>query len=164
MNELDHSCWMLIQLEILPRDFQHSRRRIHRDDLAGASRNCRKRESTLVAEGVEDTRARRDRSNNRAVVALVEEIAGLLPMLEINFEFDSVLDRDSFAYGFTGENRRVIFEAFLLSHRTVASFDDRAWMQHLVQRVHNRISHPIRTRCQNLHDTHVAESIDDHPR
>ncbi len=85
-------------------------------------------------------------------------------MLEINLDLDSVLGRNRLGHRFAGENRDVIIEAFLLSHGAMAAFDDRARMQHLVERRDNRRAHPIRARSQDLHDEHVAESIDDHAR
>ena len=67
-------------------------------------------------------------------------------------------------HGFTGKNRRVIFEAFLLAHRAMTALDDRARMQQIAERRNDRRTHPVRARGQNLHDQHLAEAIDDHAR
>ncbi len=85
-------------------------------------------------------------------------------MLEIDLELDSVLARDRRGHSFTGKNRRVIFEAFLLAHRAMTALDDRARMQQLAERCNDRRAHPVRARGQNLHDQHLVEAIDDHAR
>ena len=86
MNELDGARGMLVQLEILPRDLERPRRRVDGDDLSGAACQRRERESALVAKRVEHARPGRERARNRAVVALIEKLAGLLAVLEINLE------------------------------------------------------------------------------
>src|SRR5208283_6050537 len=88
VNELDGGGGIRVQFEILPRDFQCPRRRIDGDDPHGAARNRRERESALVAESVEHPRTGRDAAGNRAVVALIQEIAGFLSVLEIYLYFN----------------------------------------------------------------------------
>ncbi len=85
-------------------------------------------------------------------------------MLEIDFDFDSVLDRNRFGHGLAGQNGGMIFEAFLLAHRAMTSLDDRARMKQVVQPINYSRAHSVRARRQQLHDEHVTESIDDYAR
>ena len=75
-----------------------------------------------------------------------------------------MLGRNRLRHGFARQHRDVIVESLLLSDRAMAALDDRARMQQFVQRRNNRRAHPVRARGQDLHDDHVAESIDHHAR
>ena len=63
---------------------------VHRDGLGRSSSGCRQRERPDEAVRVEDTLALRERLDARAKRALVEVVAGLLPLREIHTEAQAV--------------------------------------------------------------------------
>ncbi len=125
-------------------------------------RERRERESALVATRVEHSRSDCHRTRQCAIVALIEEVAGLLSVLEIDVDSNSVFRRERFRNRLAGENPDAIVEALLLSHRAMTAFDDRARMEQFGERLDQSLAHPIRSGGEQLHDEHVAESIDDH--
>src|SRR5712692_6791849 len=79
--------------------------------------------SALVAEAVDDF-AMRILARLAAILALVEEAAGLLTFEEIVGEFEAVFARDNLLGDFAREQRHVVFEAFEQAHLRVVALED----------------------------------------
>src|SRR5258708_6027255 len=83
------------------------------------------------------------RPRERAFFPLIEKVAGLLPMLEIDVDANPIFRREGISDRLARKNPDSIIEALLLPHRAMTPLDNRARTYQLRERCDDRLAHPI---------------------
>jgi hypothetical protein len=101
----------------------------------------------------------------RAVVALIEEEAGLLAVHHVDEEPHAVLDDlDRHRRLFAEQQAARTCETFLGPHSALAALQHAARRQQRAERLHDERQQARRARGQRLADEELAVAVDDDPR
>ncbi|MEJ0044693.1 MAG: hypothetical protein WDM81_21835 [Rhizomicrobium sp.] len=134
-------------------------RGIEADHFARARLGGRDAEAAGIAVGVEHRLAFSQRCQEGAVVALVVIPAGLLPGAEIGEIARAVLlDRDAPRFALGGAD--IFVETLERARRRVVAQDHVCRLQHLVERLQQRLGQRLHSRGGDLRHKAVAEAID----
>src|SRR5262249_6113350 len=98
-----------------------------------------------------------------AVVALIEERAGLLPGDRLDLEPDAVLDARHGRARLAADDARLRLEPFDLGDAAGGGLLDRARAEARADRVEHHLLAALHRQRGHLHDRGVAEHVDDEP-
>src|SRR5262249_6242912 len=132
-----------VQLEVAPRRGERAGRGVNADDRSRAAGECGQRKTARIAVKVKHASIPRELLGGSAILALVEEIAGLLSMIEVNGKADSVFYRDAFDRGIAREQADTVGQALLATDCTLAALENGARGDEAFESRNDLVAHPI---------------------
>src|SRR5262245_15972957 len=164
VDELDLARVQRIGRKVVARDLEGRRRALDGGDAPRAAGERRDREAAGIREAVEHLAAGGELAHALAVLALIEEEAGLLPLLDVDAEIQAVFD-DRAAGGVTVAAREAHArgQGLELAHLGIRALEDRLGRGELGERVQDRVSPALHARGKELRDEHVGVAVDDEP-
>src|SRR5262249_16912862 len=148
--------------QVLARHLERGRRALDRGDPARATGERRDREAAGVAEAVEHLAARGELAHALPVLALIEEEAGLLALLDVDAEVEPVLDdRAARRVAVAAREADAGGQRLELAHLGVGALEDRLRRGELRERVEDRVAPALDARGEELRHQHVRVAVDD---
>jgi hypothetical protein len=117
----------------------------------------------VIGKAIEDLAARVG-SGSLVVLALVEESASFLAVMQIVDVLDAALARANFFRDFAVENRDALFEAFEKADFRIVALDDSERRKKLDEELDQHRFDSLHGLAEILHDEIVAVAIDDKRR
>ena len=153
-----------VSRQIVARERKRLCRAVDRQHLGGPARERGEREASRVAERVQHAPIPRVAADERAVVALVEIEARLLPMRDIDAVGDAGFDDVDDAVAPASHGPRARHEPFECPHLGVRALEDAACAGGRRERIDDRVAPAFRAGRRQLNDDGVCVAVGDDAR
>src|SRR5262245_25797099 len=162
VHEFDPAAIQRIGREVVARDFERRRRALDGGDTPCAPGERGDREAAGVGEAIEHLASRGELAHAMAVLALVEEEAGLLPLFHVDAEVEAVFhDRAARGVAVAPREAHASWQGLEFAHLGVRAFEDRLGGGELRERVQDQVAPALDAGGEELRHQHVGIAVDD---